>query len=104
VAIDLGEWNDIHPLNKKPVGDRLALAARAMAYGEDIVYSGPLYRHMTITGNKVLLSFEHTGSGLTSCNDEPLAEFAIAGKDGYFVWAEAQINNNKIEVWSDEIN
>ncbi len=104
VVIDLGEWNDIHPLNKKPVGDRLALAARAIAYNQDIVYSGPLYRDMEIKGNKVTLSFDHLGSGLASCNGESLAEFAIAGKERGFVWAEARIVNGKVEVWSDKIN
>lgn len=103
VAIDLGEWNDIHPLNKKPVGDRLALAARAIAYGEELVYSGPRYRTLAIEDNEAHLHFDHNGSGLASCDGEPLAEFAIAGKDGKFVWADVRIVENKIIVSSDAI-
>src|SRR5205085_9026728 len=61
VAIDVGEWNDIHPDNKKAVGDRLALAAEKIAYGENIVYSGPLYQSSAIEGNKVIISFSNVG-------------------------------------------
>ncbi len=58
VAIDLGEWNDIHPDNKKDVGERLALAAEKLAYGENIVYSGPIYQSSTIDGNKITITFQ----------------------------------------------
>src|SRR5690625_6284168 len=59
VAIDLGEWNDIHPLNKKDVGERLALAARHTAYGEEIPYSGPQFEAMEVERNRAVLSFSH---------------------------------------------
>ncbi len=103
VAIDLGEWNDIHPDNKKDVGVRLALAARKLVYGEDIVYSGPLYKSYSIEGNKIILSFDHTGSGLVTNDGEELAEFAIAGADKKFVWAKAKIENDQVIVWHEDI-
>ncbi len=103
VAIDLGEWNDIHPDNKKDVGLRLALAARKLVYGEDIVYSGPLYKSYSIEGNKIILSFDHTGSGLVTNDGEELAEFAIAGADKKFVWAKAKIENDQVIVWHEDI-
>ena len=103
VAIDLGEWNDIHPDRKKDVGDRLALAAEKIAYGENIVYSGPIYQSSTIDGNKIIISFTNIGSGLTTNDGEPLSEFAIAGADKKFVWATAKIEGDKVVVWSDEI-
>ena len=104
VAIDLGEWNDIHPDNKKAVGERLALAAWKLAYGEkDLVYSGPLYKSAVIENNKIILSFDHTGSGLTAIDGEPLSQFAIAGADKKFVWANAQIEGDKVVVWSDRV-
>lgn len=105
VAIDAGEWNDIHPLNKKDIGERLALGAKKLAYGEnDIVWSGPLYRSARIDGNKIVITFDHVGSGLTTNDGEPLSQFAIAGADKKFVWAKAVIKDNTIEVWSDEIS
>ncbi|MGE5521335.1 MAG: sialate O-acetylesterase [Candidatus Dadabacteria bacterium] len=104
VAIDLGEWNDIHPDRKKDVGDRLALAAENIAYGDkDVVYSGPLYQSSTIEGNKIVISFSHTGSGLITNDGEELSEFAIAGSDKKFVWAKAKIEGNKVIVWNDDI-
>ena len=103
VAIDLGEWNDIHPDNKKDVGIRLALAARKLAYNENIVYSGPLYQSAQVDGNKIIISFQHIGSGLISNDGEELSEFAIAGADKKFVWAKAKIEGDKVVVWSDEV-
>ncbi|WP_100615158.1 sialate O-acetylesterase [Confluentibacter citreus] len=103
VNIDLGEWNDIHPDNKKDVGERMALAGLKLAYGQDIVYSGPLYKDYKIEENKVTMSFNHTGSGLTSYDGEALSEFAMAGEDKKFVWANAKIEGDKVVVWSDAI-
>lgn len=106
VAIDIGEWNDIHPLNKKDVGGRLALAARKIAYGEnDIVYSGPIYKSMKIKKNKIVLSFAHAGSGLVAKGGDELHQFAISGPDKHFVWANARIEgDDKVVVWSDEVS
>ena len=103
VNIDLGEWNDIHPDNKKDVGERMALAALKLAYGEDIVYSGPIYKEHEIDGNKIIISFIHVGGGLVTNDGQELGEFAIAGEDKNFVWANAEIRGNKVIVWSDEI-
>ena len=104
VAIDLGEWNDIHPMNKKDVGIRLALAAEHVAYGEEnIVYSGPIYQSSKTEGNKIIISFNNIGTGLITNDGEELNQFAIAGADKKFVWAKAKIDGNKVIVWSDEI-
>ena len=105
VAIDLGEWNDIHPDNKKDVGERLVLIAEKLAYGEkNIVHSGPLYQSSTIDGNKITISFSNVGSGLITNDGEELSEFAIAGADKKFVWAKAKIEEDKIIVWNDNIS
>lgn len=103
VTIDLGEWNDIHPDNKKDVGERMALAAQKLAYGEDVVFSGPLYKSHEIQGNKIVISFSHVGGGLITNDDEALSQFAIAGADKKFVWANAKIEGDKVIVWSEEI-
>jgi sialate O-acetylesterase len=104
VIIDNGEWNDIHPWNKEIAGDRLALVAEKIAYGENIVYSGPLYQSASISGNKITVSFTNTGSGLITGDGEDLSEFAIAGADKKFVPAKAKIEGDKVVVWSDEVS
>ena len=104
VITDCGEWNDIHPLNKKEVGLRLSLAAKKLAYNENtVVYSGPLYESAKTDGDKIIVSFTHTGSGLMSMDDEPLRYFAIAGEDKKFVWANAKIDGRNVIVWNDKI-
>ncbi len=104
VAIDLGEWNDIHPLNKKDVAHRLALAAEKTAYNQtDVVASGPLYQSMKIFGDSIILTFTNTGSGLIAKNDMELKHFAIAGNDRNFVWADARISGDSVIVWSEKI-
>jgi len=104
VTIDIGEWNDIHPLNKKDVGVRLALAARKVAFGEnDLVYSGPAYRSMTVKGRKIILAFDNRGSGLYVKGGGKLQQFAIAGADMKFVWAMARIKGDKVIVKGREI-
>ena len=105
VTIDIGEWNDIHPLDKKDVGNRLALAAEKVAYGDDTInYSGPIYKSIEIDGNKIILSFENANGGLIAKNGGELKGFSIAGADKNFVWAQAKIENNRIIVWSNEIS
>ena len=104
VTIDLGEWNDVHPLNKEDVGKRLALAAQRIAYGDDeVVHSGPIYRSMKIEGNKIVLSFPHSGAGLASPGGDELKHFAIAGADKRFVWAKAKVEGNTIVVWNWDV-
>lgn len=95
VNIDLGEWNDIHPLNKKEVARRTALAVKKMVYGhKDIVSCGPRVTGMTVEGDKVILSFEPGTDNLLPV--EKLKGFAIAGEDGQFKWAEAAVEGNKV--------
>ena len=104
VTIDAGEWNDIHPLEKKVVGERLALAALKLAYGNDkIVYSGPIYKSCVIEADSIKIEFDHVGIGLVAKGGGDLDQFAIAGADRKFVWAEARIQNNHVVVWSSEI-
>ncbi len=94
---------DVHPKNKQEIGRRFALIARANVYGENkLVYSGPIYKSMDINGNKVKIEFDHVGSGLVAKNGK-LDGFAIAGKDGKFVWANGKIDGNTIILWSNEI-
>ena len=103
VTIDIGEWNDIHPLNKKDVAKRLALAAKKMAYKEkNVVFSGPTLKSKKSKGNKIILEFENVGSGLVAKGGE-LKEFAIAGADKKFVWAKAIIKKNKIIVFNESV-
>ncbi len=105
VTIDLGEWNDIHPLNKKDVAKRFALAARKLAYHEnDVVASGPILQSFKIDKNKVLLTFSDVADSLVVYKGNQLNEFAIAGKDQKFVWAQARIvNKNTVEVTSPRV-
>ena len=105
VAIDIGEWNDIHPLKKKEVGKRLALAAQKVAYADDqVVFSGPIYESMKIDGNKIILSFTNIGSGLMAKGSGAPKGFAICGADRKFIWAQAKIERDKIVVWNDTIS
>ncbi len=103
VGIDLGEWNDIHPDNKKTVGERLALAAQKLVYHENITASGPLFQSATIEGNRIIISFTNVGSGLKTNDEEDVREFAVAGADKKFVWANAKIVGDKIEVSNNKI-
>lgn len=104
VTIDLGEWNDIHPGNKKPIGDRLALAAKKIVYGKDVVYSGPVYASSRVNGNQVILTFNHLGSGIISLDGQPLRWFALAGEDKKFYWAKAEIKDNQVHLSSELIS
>lgn len=104
VTYDIGEWNDIHPMNKKDVGKRLALAAGKVAYGdEETVYSGPTYRSMTVRGRKIIISFDNTGSGMVARGSRRPGHFAIAGKDMQFVWARARIRGDRVIVRNRKI-
>ncbi|WP_094546029.1 sialate O-acetylesterase [Petroclostridium xylanilyticum] len=104
VTIDIGEWNDLHPLNKKDVGNRLALAAQYVAYGDNkVVYSGPIYQSMKVEGGKITITFTNTGRGLVVKGNGDLKHFAIAGPDKKFVWAEAKIKGHQVVVWNDHV-
>lgn len=94
VAIDLGEAADVHPKNKQDVGLRLALIALAKTYGRRAPCSGPMFRRMTVRGNRVVLDFSHTEGGLVARNGA-LKGFAVAGEDRKFYWAEATIDASR---------
>ena len=103
VITDIGDEKDIHPTKKEPVGARLALAARAIAYGEKIEYSGPVYDSLKIEGDHAVLSFTHVGSGLMA-KDGELKGFTIAGADGTFAAAKAIIEGDKVVVSSPSVS
>ncbi len=125
VLIDIGESGDIHPRNKKDVGDRLAVIALAKDYGKAIPYSGPVYDSMKAEDGKITLSFRNTDGGLVagalpetyvvqskSNQTAPLVRnspssqlegFAICGEDRKWVWADAKIEGDKVVVWSDQV-
>jgi len=102
VTLDVGDANDIHPTDKKPVGERLALAARSLAYGEKIEYSGPLFESLQIAGSRAVLKFSHLGGGLVAKEGE-LKGFTVAGADKIFHPARAVIVGDTVEVSADEV-
>lgn len=97
VTADVGDAQDIHPTRKEPVGARLALAARATVYGENIVYSGPLFSRLSIEGERAILHFQHVGSGLVA-KDGPLRGFTLSGDGQNFVPVQAEIHGETVEV------
>jgi len=102
VITDVGDPKDIHPRKKQPVGARLALAARGIAYGEKIEYSGPIYSGVAFKDGKATVQFSHVGKGLEA-RDGELKGFAICGEDRKFVWAKANIVGNTVVVGSPEV-
>ena len=117
VAIELADEQnpgDVHPENKKDVGERLASWALAKQYGKDAICSGPLYKSMTVRGNKAIIRFDYSGKGLmvgTKTGIDPVKEvkdgtlkrFAISGEDGTWHWADAEIRNDTVVVSSTEV-
>jgi sialate O-acetylesterase len=102
VITDVGDPKDIHPTKKEPVGARLALAARGIAYGQNMEYSGPVYDKMTLKDGKAVLHFKHAGKGLEA-KDGPLQGFTIAGADRRFYNAKAEIQGDTVLVWCDKV-
>jgi sialate O-acetylesterase len=102
VTIDTGEADNIHPREKKPVGDRLALCALAKHYGEKVVYQGPTYRKMKREKGKIKITFEHAEGGLMVKGDR-LGEFSIAGADKKWYWADARIEGKAVVVESPQV-
>ncbi len=102
VTTDIGEEKDIHPKNKQDVGKRLAAVALNKVYGKKVVYSGPTYQGMQVSGNKVTLSFINMGGGLMAKNDD-LQGFEIAGSDHVFHKANAVIDGSQIIVSGDGV-
>jgi sialate O-acetylesterase len=126
VITDFGNEYDIHPTPKRPVGDRLALSARALTYGEKVVYSGPMYKDVKIDGKKAILSFDHVHGGLvgkemvptlerkgqyayrvkegTTGGTAPLVGFTVCGKDKVFHPAQAEIVGETVVVTSEKVD
>jgi sialate O-acetylesterase len=103
LTMDIGELGDIHPKDKQDVGHRLALWALGTVYGQKIEFSGPMYKSMKVDGNKVEITFDHVGGGLKSRDGKPLTEFTLAGSDGKFHPAKADIDGATVVVSSDTV-
>ncbi|MFC5412680.1 sialate O-acetylesterase [Larkinella bovis] len=104
VTSDIGESKDIHPKNKQDVGKRLAINALKTVYGQNRVYSGPVFKSMEVSGNKAVLTFDHVGSGLVASDKYGyLKGFEIAGADQKFHWAKAEIQGDKVVVYANEV-
>lgn len=103
VTMDIGDLRNIHPTNKQEVGRRLALWAEATIYGRKQVYSGPIYKSMAVEGNKIRLTFDHVGGGLTASDGKPLTDFTIAGADQKFVPAVATIDGGTLVIHADAV-
>lgn len=103
VIIDIGMYNDLHPWNKKSVGERLALWALNSTYGEENVPSGPIYRKMTIENSSIKLDFDYIGSGLLVKGDK-LETFEICGDDSVFYPVDAEIGGDHVLVSSKDVS
>ena len=102
VTTDIGDANDIHPTRKEPVGARLALAARALAYGEKLEYSGPVFQSAEFKDGKAVIAFSHIGDGLLA-KAGTLQGFEVAGADGHYAAAQADIVGQTVVVTSPQI-
>ncbi len=102
--IDIGDAEDIHPRNKQDVGYRLWKSAKKVAFGKNVVHSGPMYKGHITNGSNIELSFDFIGEGFVLQGaDKPLG-FEIAGEDKTFYWADAKIEENKIVVSSELVS
>jgi sialate O-acetylesterase len=102
-AIDVGERHNIHPLDKKTVGERLALGARHFVYGDkQLNYTSPIVDNALLANDRAIISFKHINEGLMVKGDK-LMGFAIAGDDKKFIWAKAKLDNNQVMVWHEKI-
>lgn len=104
VILDCGEKDDIHPRNKRPVGERLAGIALREVYGRDVACYGPFFKELSIVGGKAIVSFKHADSGLVSASGGEVLGFEVAGGDGRFVKAVATIVGHTVEVSSAEVS
>jgi sialate O-acetylesterase len=104
VGLGLGEWNDVHPLNKQELAKRVFYAAKFLAYNDKNAPLSPVPRKAILIRNKVIIRFSHTGKGLETRDGQRLQHFAIAGADGRFVRARARIiGKDRIEIWAQDI-
>ncbi len=104
VNIDLGEWNDIHPLNKKDVGKRMAMAARSLVDDPGFKGLSPMYKSILPSGDTVIVEFKNVYEGLEAHGSGNLQQFAICSEDKVFKKANAKIVDSKVYVWSNEVS
>ncbi|MHB8898441.1 MAG: sialate O-acetylesterase [Thermoguttaceae bacterium] len=103
ITVDVGDAGNIHPKNKQAVGYRLGLWGLATVYGQKRVYSGPICTGSKVEGNRVVLTFDHTGDGLKTADGGAVKGFAVAGADRKFVWADAQVAGDSVTVTASEV-
>ena len=103
VSLEYGDINEIHPPNKKPIGERLAICANALKYGSNNEYMGPIFESFKVINGKIEISFSHIGSGLIAKDGNELTGFMISGPDKKFYTAKAVIVGNKVQVSSDKV-
>ncbi|MEC9091683.1 MAG: sialate O-acetylesterase [Planctomycetota bacterium] len=103
VTIDTGDPIELHPRNKKPIGLRHAYLALQQTYDKRIVGQGPQLVSQRILENKIILTFDSTGTGLMGAPNADLNAFAISGNDQVWTWAKTQIQGNTLAVWSDQV-
>jgi sialate O-acetylesterase len=103
-AIDIGEAGDIHPKNKRDVGNRLGMAAMKVAYGQETVASGPTFHQMQVKGERAVIDYDNMGSGLTTRDRYGyIRGFQVAGEDHKFYWAQGFIEGNRVIVTCPQV-
>lgn len=103
VTIDLGD-GFLHPRDKEPFGQRLALTAQSLAYGKKLPCRGPLYTGMVVEGDSIRVRFKHVEGGLVAKDGKPLQGFSMAGSDKTFVWADAVIDGDSVVIKSKAVS
>lgn len=104
VITDVGDVHDIHPRNKRTVGDRLALAAGKLVYGDSaVVASGPSHVGHDVQGSSVVLRFDAGAAPLQVGGGGELKGFEVAGRDGHFHRAQARIDGNRVILQSSAV-
>ena len=104
VTYDVGEWNDLHPLDKQSVGYRLALLARRHTYGEKIVWCGPTVRSTKKEANKITITFDNIGSGLVTRDGLAPGHLFIQKKAGEFIPAKSHIEKDQIIIEDENMS
>ena len=102
-TVDVGDSIDIHPRNKKAVGERFARWALAKQYGRDVACSGPVFKSLSQEDGRLVLKFDYTEGGLSTSDGEPVKAFEVAGSDKVFRPAAAEIKGSRIEVYSPDV-
>ncbi len=103
VAVDVGDATDIHPRNKAPVGQRLALTALATVYGQDVAYHGPEVSAVVKSGDRLIVTFDSGAKQVMDKNGGSLTGFEVAGPNGIFYAATATLEGERVIVSSTEV-